>query len=61
MFCCMPYDHNECAACGRVALGPPKLRAAAQGIHICFLFLFPGKVSGGPAHGLIARSLGWIS
>ena len=61
MFCCMSYDHNECVACGRVAIGPPKLRAAAQGIHICFLFLVLGKVSGGLAHGLIARSLGCIS
>ena len=25
-------NHNECVACGRVVLGPSKLRAAAQGI-----------------------------
>jgi len=30
-------NHNECPACGRVALGPSKLRAAAQGIHYASL------------------------
>ena len=31
------YNHNECVACGRVTLGPSKLRAAAQGIHYDYL------------------------
>jgi hypothetical protein len=30
-------NHNECPACGRGALGPSKLRAAAQGIHYASL------------------------
>ena len=31
------HNHDERPACGRVALGPPKLRAAAQGIHYASL------------------------